>query len=171
MFPLLKSTHFLVPLQPKNVQDNVECGSESQQCSGSKASTTSESDTSSPKSVPCPLASLVRDEYCWMESPPEYPITERPVDVGWVGGWASDFDILISDPIGVKAFSVSATSETSTLLNNRCTPLVNVKFWNIICLHFFSFPGRIFLERSFLLKILNSFWLFKSLKSWQIRMR
>lgn len=42
-----------------------------------------------------------------MESPPEFPISERPVDVGWVGGWASDFDILLSDPIGVKAFTVS----------------------------------------------------------------
>lgn len=32
---------------------------------------------------------------------------ERPIDVGWVGGWASDFDILLNDPIGIKAFTVS----------------------------------------------------------------
>ena len=30
--------------------------------------------------------------------------SERPVDVGWVGGWASDFDALLNDPVGVKAF-------------------------------------------------------------------
>ena len=32
---------------------------------------------------------------------------ERPIDVGWVGGWASDFDILLRDSIGIKAFTVS----------------------------------------------------------------
>lgn len=32
--------------------------------------------------------------------------TERPIDVGWVGNWASDFDILLKDPIGIKAFAV-----------------------------------------------------------------
>lgn len=50
--------------------------------------------------------SALHDEYGWMESPPEYPITERGVDVGLVGGWASDFDMLLSDPIGIKAFTV-----------------------------------------------------------------
>lgn len=49
----------------------------------------------------------LHDEYCCMDSPPEFPISERPVDVGWIGSWASDFDILLSDPIGIKAFTVS----------------------------------------------------------------
>ncbi|KAF7496555.1 Regulator of G-protein signaling 12 [Sarcoptes scabiei] len=65
-------------------------------------------------------------EYDWMDSPPTLyqtsgtrsyderqsndnqeleKHTERPIDVGWVGNWASDFDILLKDPIGIKAFA------------------------------------------------------------------
>ena len=75
--------------------------------------------------------SVAVDEYCCMDgsSPPpstsfllhhhrhhhhhhldqehEEKHDERPIDVGWVGGWASDFDILLSDSIGIKAFTVS----------------------------------------------------------------
>jgi len=57
------------------------------------------------------LSHCAPGEFCLMESPPEYPISERPVDVGWVGGWASDFDILLSDPIGIKAFTVGIPKE------------------------------------------------------------
>ncbi|KAH7636896.1 regulator of g protein signaling-like protein [Dermatophagoides farinae] len=73
--------------------------------------------------------SVAVDEYCCMDgsSPPpstsfllhhhrhhhhhhldqehEEKHDERPIDVGWVGGWASDFDILLSDSIGIKAFT------------------------------------------------------------------
>ena len=45
-----------------------------------------------------------------MGSSLDFPISERPIDVGWVGGWASDFDILLSDPVGIKAFTVSNSS-------------------------------------------------------------
>jgi hypothetical protein len=33
-------------------------------------------------------------------------VSERPVDVGWVGGWAQDFEKLLSDSVGLKVFAV-----------------------------------------------------------------
>ena len=33
-------------------------------------------------------------------------VSERPIDVGWVGGWAQDFEKLLSDSVGLNAFAV-----------------------------------------------------------------
>lgn len=54
----------------------------------------------------------VAPKFSLMESPPE-GISERPIDVGWVGGWATDFDVLLADPIGVKAFKDFLSREFS----------------------------------------------------------
>ena len=35
-----------------------------------------------------------------------YEGCERPIDVGWVGSWASNFEHLLSDQVGLKIFSV-----------------------------------------------------------------
>lgn len=51
-------------------------------------------------------------KFSLMESPPE-GISERPIDVGWVGSWATDFDALLADPIGVKAFKDFLSREFS----------------------------------------------------------
>ncbi len=33
-------------------------------------------------------------------------VSERPIDVGWVGGWATDFEKLLTDNIGLMVFAV-----------------------------------------------------------------
>lgn len=47
-------------------------------------------------------------EFSQMESPPDWPPSEPPtaVQVGNVSAWSSDFDVLLADPLGVKAFEV-----------------------------------------------------------------
>lgn len=47
-------------------------------------------------------------EFSQMESPPDWPPSEPPaaVEVGNVSAWSSDFDVLLADPLGVKAFEV-----------------------------------------------------------------
>lgn len=35
-----------------------------------------------------------------------YEGCERPIDVGWVGSWASNFQHLLSDQVGLKIYSV-----------------------------------------------------------------
>lgn len=70
-------------------------------------------------------SNAIRDEYCWMDSPPDL-ISERPIDVGWVGGWATEFDILLADPIGIKVFSVSFCSCSTRSLCLNVSTLVDI---------------------------------------------
>ena len=40
---------------------------------------------------------------------PEAPGREMGVDIGRVGAWATDFEKLLSDPVGLRTFTVCTT--------------------------------------------------------------
>lgn len=57
--------------------------------------------------------------------------SERGIDIGRVGSWATDFEKLLTDPIGLRTFAVRLLSklvDTSILRNKvevRCLPCLD----------------------------------------------
>jgi hypothetical protein len=53
-------------------------------------------------------------------------VSERPIDVGWVGGWATDFEKLLTDNIGLMVFAVINRRKffNFSLINNTLIQLL-----------------------------------------------
>ena len=74
------------------------------QCSITQEESQIEPPTFMPKSTTTAVKQL---SDFWNDSPPDFQISESLNEGGGVRGWALDFDQLLSDPIGIKAFTVS----------------------------------------------------------------
>ena len=55
--------------------------------------------------------------------------SERGIDIGRVGSWATDFEKLLTDPIGLRTFVVSSFKKTNSHNKRFC---VSVGFCKVI---------------------------------------